>query len=485
MLAGCGPNLYSLPFLTSRDVNNGPALAFLTKGGPPTLGGPDSSLTVKDPYADGRVLVLTVSGGGMRASAFTLGILAGLDEMSGGEPDNTAFDEIDLISSVSGGSWAVSAVLVDRIDHRDEELSRRVPAITANYAKLEKAKVRHWAQYFIPAVTDGKTFAEVYPAGVARPSPFTYFNASLYPSHSPFVFTRAYLDFYGVTAFGDPANPRRITAPAHDLTNIPIGYAATASSAVPGYTSAFAETSLCDAAPKPSFCFGADKGKDRRDLQLMDGGVYDNLGYKTALEWGLADRDRIAQGPATVIMIDSSDVEYFQTLPRKQRESSHAIGLATAGSFPNQNAGFDRLRDPAFRAAGFDQRLLLDFAAAANFTRKDYEAALTGLPELAYYAAHDVGCFDDQDRAVPGITRLVAPKDPGSVSGNLDLLERKGRDCLTMNFARAGYLYKTTFKYNAYAFLLRYQLGRMVVRLHRDAIMRTVFRTARTDKAAK
>jgi predicted acylesterase/phospholipase RssA len=443
------------------------------------VGKPEPTLAAKDPYADGNMVFLTASGGGMRASAFTLGVLAELDALKHDPRGDTAFDKIDLISSISGGSWAVAAVLADRAGGSTEPLAERVRQIESRYAKLANANVRHWVDALIPALTDNKTYSEVYSRRESRPLPFAYFNATLYPSHSPFVFTPAYLAHYKVTALGDPAKPRRIVLRSDALADIPIGYAAAASGAVPSFTSAFAETALCSS-QAASYCFGSLGKKVRDKLQLVDGGLYDNIGFKTALEVGLRERRRIRKIPATVIMIDSADVEDFQTVTDKGKGGGHLVGIAKAGSFPNQNATFDRLRRPAFEAAGFDRHILLDFAATADFDRARHGRFLNDLPELAYYAAHDVSCYRADGSIVEGRRRLKAPRALGDPQKNLDFLETKGADCVALNFSRVGYLHKTTFKYDCYAFRLRYQLGRLAVRMKRDAIVEAVFRTERT-----
>jgi hypothetical protein len=369
-------------------------------------------------------------------------------------------------------------MLTARTKDRSKPLADSLPEIEAGFAKLANAKVKHWAGAFIPAITGDLTFAQVYGSGAARPLPFVYFNASLYPSQSPFVFTPNYLDHYKVTTLGDPASPRRISLPSHDLATIPIGYAATASSAVPGYTSAFAETDLCRGADKPSYCIG---NSPRDNLQIMDGGIYDNIGYKTALEVGLADRDRIARVPATVIMVDSSDAEDFQTMPGKGRDGGHFLGLAIASSFPNQNATFDRLANLAFTAAGFDARILLDYSSAAGFDPARHGDYLRDLPALAYFVSHDVGCRADLGVWQKGINTLRRPDRFGDWQENLRALEKKGKDCVSMNFARTGYLYKTTFNYDPYRFRLNYELGRLVVRMKIDMIRGAVFRTERVS----
>lgn len=484
-LAGCaGPNLRSLPFPTSTALHNRPALEFLHEGGPTAVGGPGPGLVARDPYADGRLVVVTVSGGGMRASAFTLGVMAELDVIGRGRNEGSAFGAIDMFSSVSGGSWAVAAILADRVEHPDVPLAQRMMEIEARFAGLADAKVRTWAADFIPDITLGKTFGQVYAASAAAPLPFAYFNASLYPSHSPFVFSPAYLAHYRVGALGDPAEPRRVELVEPSLASIPIGYAASASGAVPGFTSAFGDTSLCRVGNLPSFCFSSRDGGVLDSLQLVDGGLYDNLGYKTALEVTLASRDRNGRIPATVLMVDSADGEEFQTMSASGRSGAHIAAIARASSFPNQNATFDRLRGPGFAAAGFDRRILLDFASVAGFDPARHAGLVGDLPELVYYAAHDVDCFGMDGQVIRGRRKLRAPGDFGSPQGNLAILEAKGADCVAMNFARAGYLHKTTFQYDPYAFRLRYQLGRLAVRMKRDMIEEAVFRTTRGTSEA-
>jgi len=57
---------------------------------------------------------LAMSGGGIRSSAFHLGILAGLNEEK--YKNKSLIDRIDYISSVSGGSWANGAYWANKVD---------------------------------------------------------------------------------------------------------------------------------------------------------------------------------------------------------------------------------------------------------------------------------------------------------------------------------------------------------------------------------
>lgn len=55
---------------------------------------------------------LALSGGGMRANAFHLGILSGLHDTAMPKPtDKNLLDRVDYLSSVSGGTWAAAAYL--------------------------------------------------------------------------------------------------------------------------------------------------------------------------------------------------------------------------------------------------------------------------------------------------------------------------------------------------------------------------------------
>lgn len=474
ILSGCSPNFYSLPVFTTTNIHNEEALTLLSASGPETIGSAGPGLSVRDPFSDGHFVGVSASGGGMRAAAFTLGILAELDEMKSSGQSGSALDEVDLLSSVSGGSWAVASMLSTRAENDTRSLHEALPLIERQFAQMKDITVRKWARSFIPTVTAKRTFRDIYPSDKADPLPFAYFNASLYPSQSPFVFTPAYLEHYKVTSLGDPADPTRIElgSPA-TLADIPIGYAASASSAVPGFTSAFATTELCDGEDQASFCYG--RSGSRNTLQILDGGLYDNIGYKTLVEVALTESERMSSVSASLIMIDSADVEAFQTIPADKREDGNVLDIAMASSFPNQNATFDRLRDPVLRSAGFDTRLHLNFLSASGFDPEKHGTLLNGLDELAYYAAHDVGCWSDTGSWHKGVNRLSKPASFGTPEDNLNRLVGKGKDCVSLNFARAGYLYKTTFKYDDYRFKLNYQLGRLVVRMKCPDLAGAVF----------
>ena len=56
--------------------------------------------------SDETFVILTLSGGGTRAAAFSYGVIKELNKYKLHDSDATLLDEVDIISSVSGGSFA-------------------------------------------------------------------------------------------------------------------------------------------------------------------------------------------------------------------------------------------------------------------------------------------------------------------------------------------------------------------------------------------
>lgn len=67
---------------------------------------PEKRSQKDDKYADETLVVVTMSGGGMKAAALAYGTLLALKAMPArnGDPNRSFLSDVDLISSVSGGS---------------------------------------------------------------------------------------------------------------------------------------------------------------------------------------------------------------------------------------------------------------------------------------------------------------------------------------------------------------------------------------------
>lgn len=187
-----------------------------------TRPGPDNS--------DSLLVILTFSGGGTRAAALAYGTLEALRDTTIEWEGKTRrlIDEVDAISSVSGGSLPAGyyALFGDRIfeDFPDKVLYkdiqgniiRQVLAVR-NYARLMSpffSRTNLMAEDFDESIFEGKTFGDLAARGNR---PFLIMNATNMHQGSRFEFTQEQFDLL-----------------YSDLSKYPVGYAAAASAAFPG-----------------------------------------------------------------------------------------------------------------------------------------------------------------------------------------------------------------------------------------------------------
>jgi predicted acylesterase/phospholipase RssA len=259
------------------------------------------------------LVILAFSGGGTRAAALSYGVLEELRDTRIRRPrdGSTArlLDEVDLISSVSGGSFtsAYYGLYGDRIfeDFDERVLNRDIQGELL----LALAGPRSWfrlasgtfdridlaAEIYDESIFDGKTFADLRADG-----PFVVINATNVTTGCSFPFTQEVFDFLG-----------------SDLDAYPVANAVAASSAVPMLFSPI--TLRNHPAPAgfepPAWIREGEGRRDRRlsrcaralmlyhrdkkghpYLHLVDGGVSDNTGLRTVLDqlrWGCL-RDLLA-----------------------------------------------------------------------------------------------------------------------------------------------------------------------------------------------
>ncbi len=252
--------------------------------------------------SDELLLILTFSGGGTRAAALSYGILQALAEIqiSAGGQRRRLLDEIDVISSVSGGSFtsAYFGLFGDRIfeDFEAKFLKRDVESelavrlispsswpklMSSHYARSDLA-----ADYFDEILFEGKTFGDFQVPWV----PLVAINATDIAQGTQFVFS------------GDQFAP--ICA---DLYAYPVSRAVTASSAVPGPFSSivlknyagtcdyqipdWAANALRDQQINTRRYQDAQNLRSYLDVEkypyihLFDGGLSDNLGVRLILNY--------------------------------------------------------------------------------------------------------------------------------------------------------------------------------------------------------
>jgi len=244
------------------------------------------------------MLVLSFSGGGTRAAAFSYGVLEGLraTEVPIGGKKRRLLDEVDVISGVSGGSFTAAyyGLYGDRIfeDYESRFLKKNVQGdiLTAmflnpvNWFRLSSPifdRSDLAAEYYDENVFDRKTFGDI----LERKGPLILINATDMSMGSRFVFHQRYFD-----------------AICSDLSKFPVARACAASSAVPGVLTSI---TLKNYAGSCGFVLPTMRGTESRNYRvremrehmelvldvkkkpyfhLIDGGVADNLGLRSLEE---------------------------------------------------------------------------------------------------------------------------------------------------------------------------------------------------------
>ncbi|MET0543108.1 MAG: patatin-like phospholipase family protein [Variovorax sp.] len=291
-------------------------LAGCTAFAPPTV-----PITRADPQAGYRVanllkrshgivndaeslFLLTFSGGGTRAAAFSYGVLEELRRTTirpNGQPRNL-LNEVDFISGVSGGSFTALAYALygdklfteyePRFLKRDVQGALLARTLTpTNWFKLGSAtygRSELAADYYDEILFNGATFADL----MDKPTPATAVTGTDLSTGARFEFSQTYFDFL-----------------CADLGKVRLSRAAATSSAVPVVLSPVTYDNRggnCNA-QMPAWVKDITKpgeperpagrallryrdiqslsdSKERPYIHVIDGGVSDNLGLRGVLE---------------------------------------------------------------------------------------------------------------------------------------------------------------------------------------------------------
>jgi NTE family protein len=250
--------------------------------------------------SDRLFVVVTFSGGGKRAAAFSFGVLEALRDVKVTTPDgeqHTLLDEIDLISAVSGGAFTAAYYALNGkeafdsyaprfLNHDTEkDLWHKVLA-PVNWPRLAKPLVSRSdleVEYFDEELFNGATVHDV----MTR-SPRVIVSATDLVRAKPFAFTREQLN--GICV---------------DPKSVPVARAVFASAATPIYFAPLVMRTFagqCGYQPPENLDFDATGARDvyrkeRADrllsfldsknapyLHLADGAFADNLGARAILD---------------------------------------------------------------------------------------------------------------------------------------------------------------------------------------------------------
>lgn len=263
----------------------------------------EKSATPQHSRSEDLSLFMAFSGGGTRSAALSYGVLNKLRDttITIGNKQRRILDEVDLISSVSGGSFtsAYFGLFGDRIfnDFEKKFLKRD---IQTELLKLSLFSPKSWirlapevfdrsdlaAEYYHNTIFNRKTFADM-----RQDAPFIVINATDLSLGQGFAFTGYHFSWI-----------------CSDLNSYPISRAVAASAAVPVLFSPITlknHASECNFSPivwdvqkrnrnkvenKQKRYQNALKVQNYRDnkqlkyLHLVDGGVADNLGIRSILD---------------------------------------------------------------------------------------------------------------------------------------------------------------------------------------------------------
>ncbi len=255
---------------------------------------------IPDGRSDELLVFLAFSGGGTRAASFAYGVLQELaaTEIEIDGTRRRLLDEVDVISSVSGGSFpaAYYGLFGDRIFTEFEPRFLRKDVEGALIARLlfwppswirlaspTYGRSDLAADYYDEELFDGATFR-----GMLRPgAPFVTINATDLATGSRFGFTQLYFDYL-----------------CADLGEYPVSRAVAASSAVPVLLSPITLRNFTPECgyPEPTWLLEAAESDDprrrteardllsyrdsekRRYIHLVDGGIADNVGLRAAFQ---------------------------------------------------------------------------------------------------------------------------------------------------------------------------------------------------------
>jgi NTE family protein len=317
-------------------------------------------------------VVVTLSGGGTRAAAFGYGVLHEMARQPVGD-GRTMLDETDVVSSVSGGSFAAAylGLFGQRkflADFPKDVLHRKLEygivghlLLPWNWFRLMSPWLSRSdiaSEYYDDAIFHGKTFADMgKTADGARHRPFVVLNATDIVEGAQFSFTQNHferlcsnLDGVHVARGVTASSAFPVAFPPLTLNDYP---KSACHYQQPGWVTSKLQDPIDAAETNPAAytlarTWASYERQDKAYVHLSDGGLADNIGlrspynaFTTADDWGMLQRlNGGAIRNLIVIVVDAKPKS-----PSCLDRSSHAPGWATvleaAATTPMENYSAD------------------------------------------------------------------------------------------------------------------------------------------------
>lgn len=319
--------------------------------------------------SDSLSVILVFSGGGTRAAALSYGVL----EKLGNAPvrwegkEKRLLDEVDVISSVSGGSFtsAYYALFGDRIfsDFKQDFLYRDVQGelFTSlfnpyNWLRLMSFtfdRIDLAAEYYDKNIFKHQKFSDLLQRGKR---PYIILNSSDMTLGSRFEFTQKQFDTI-----------------CSDLSDYPVARAVAASSAFPGLLSPITVKNHAGgcAYPEPLWVSNALKqrnvtkrdfleatqantyqnSEERKYIHLLDGGISDNISLRGPLQalatnhgpWDLLNMINGKKVSKVAVIVVNARTEPDTVLDRQESSPDLTSVLSTVVNAPMDNYTFDTI----------------------------------------------------------------------------------------------------------------------------------------------
>jgi NTE family protein len=328
--------------------------------------------------SDELFVIVTFSGGGTRAAALSYGILEALRDtkIDFGGKRISLLDEVDVISSVSGGSFpaayyalkreAVFAEFPDKFLYRQIQSDLKSEALSpGNWFKLAGSSFGRSdlaAAYYNEQVFDGATYADI---AAQRRRPFVVLNATDMSTGQQFPFIQDQFDLL-----------------CSDLSQLPVARAAASSSAFPGLLTPLTFKNYaggCDYTQPRWVPLALSDHKDRTNsartaraenrvsyteensetdsarrefIHLIDGGVSDNIGLRSTLtaltstnfSWSLLRRLNNEQIDKILVIVVNAATDPDVERDEKPKVPGLVDTVTAAATVPMENYSFDTVK---------------------------------------------------------------------------------------------------------------------------------------------
>jgi NTE family protein len=319
--------------------------------------------------SDSLFIILAFSGGGTRAAALAYGVLEQLKntEIVWEGIKKRLLDEVDVVSSVSGGSFTAAyyALYGDRLFKNFDErfLKKDVQADLQerlyspyNWYRLASPtfdRIDLAAEYYDEQLFDHRTFGDLLRNGKR---PFILINATDITQGAPFDFTQDRFDLL-----------------CADLSEFPLSRAVAASSAFPVLLSPITVNNFAGSCryQEPLWVANAISDRDfttrrydratqlrsyldagtRPYIHLLDGGIADNIGLRGPLyavsstdsPWSVLRMVNMNKVSKIVFIVVNAKTEPDSDLDRKERAPNLDTVLMTVATVPMDNYSFDTI----------------------------------------------------------------------------------------------------------------------------------------------